>query len=240
MVLNSGAEVENVPTGDYEPPKTMDKVVRKVNLYLNSSLEKDKLSSQQRKGMEALINYLHTFRFIKQINTYSSESDRKSFEDAFIRYTYDKPSLSQEEIDQYIVLCNEVVISFKAQRRSERLQCMLEDITDNSPENAKIAMSLVEAIGKAQSELNLSIKRQQDLFDDLTEKRSDKLSKRIQENASVLNILDAWRNEESRLSWLKLADRETQSVVNEVEKLTEMSEIKAKLFGLSPDEIKYG
>jgi len=240
IVFTKQAEIEEVPEGDYEPPKTLDKVLRRANLYLNFILDKDKLTPTQKKGMEALLNYLHTYRFIKQINIYDSQTDRRSFEDAFIRYTYDKPGLSQEEVDQYIVLANEVVIAFKAQKRSEKLQQMLEQITDNNPDNARIAMSLVEAIGKAQSELNLSIKRQQDLLDDLTEKRSDKLSKRIQENSSILNILEAFKNEESRRNWMKLAEIEQKQIKEEVEKIESMSDIKARLLGFSKEEATNG
>lgn len=240
QVVDNGVATEEIPEGDYEPPKTLDKILRKVNYYVNSNLEKDSLTPTERKGLMALINYLRTYRFVRQMNGYDIESDRKSFEDAFVRYTYNKPELSQEEIDQYIVLANEVVLAGKAQRRSERLQGMLEEISDNGPENARIAMSLVEAIGKAQTEYNLSIKRQQDLLDDLTEKRSDKLSKQIKDTASVLNLLHEWKNEETRKQMLKLSDIENRAVADEVEKLASMEELKAKIFGLSKDDIKYG
>jgi hypothetical protein len=234
-------EVQDIPDGDYEPPDTLDKALRKINKYTNNSHDKSKLSPQEKKGVFKLIDYMHTFRFIKQMNTYDSESDRQSFEDAFVRYTYNKPELTQEEIDQYIILANEVVLSFKAQRRSEKLQGMLETITDNNePESTKFAMSLVESIGKAQSEYNLSIQRHQKLLSDLTEKRSEKLSKEIKNNSSVLNILEAWKHEESRKQWLKIAEIEQRAVSEEVERLATMDELKAKLFGISPEELRNG
>ncbi len=240
LVFKDRTQVEEVPDGDYEAPETFPATVKRANLYLNSILDKDKLTPTQKKGIESLRKYLKTYRFIKQINVYQSQTDRRSFEDAFIRYTYDKPTLSEEEIDQYIVLANEVVLAFKAQQRSEKLQQMLDNITGSNPENAKIAMSLVEAIGKAQTELNLSIKRQGDLLDDLTEKRSDKLTKRIQENASILNILEAFKNEESRRNWMKLAEIEQREVKEEVEKIESMSEMKARYLGFSKEEILNG
>jgi ribonucleotide reductase alpha subunit len=137
-------------------------------------------------------------------------------------------------------LANEVVIGFKAQRRSERLQEMLEEVTQTDPESAKIAMSLVEAIGKATTELNLCVSRQQKLLDDLTEKRSDKLSKQIKDNASVLNIFRAWKEEETRKEWLKLAEIEEKALDKEVEKITSMDEIKSKVLGLTKAEALYG
>lgn len=231
---------EDVPDGEYESPKTMQSIIKKVNSYINDKLNRDSLSIADRKGLEALIDYLHNYRFTKQINSYDSESDRKSFEDAFVRYTYNKPELSQEEVDQYCVLAHEVVISFKAQRRSERLQQMLEAVTDASPENAKISMALVDAISKAQNEYHQCVARQQKLLDDLTEKRSDKLSKQIRDNATVLSIIQAWKQEETRLAGLKYVEMEDRAIEQEIGKLEAFPDFKAKLLGLTKDEARFG
>ena len=190
--------------------------------------------------MEALINYLHTFRFIKQMNTYDSQDDRTLCEDAFIRYTYDKPDLNQEEVDQYIELSNQVVQGFKVLRRSERMQFALEQITGNDPETMKVSMGLVEAIGKASTEYDQCIKRQQKLLEDLKEKRSTRLSKQIKETASILNLVQLWRDEEERIKMIKYAEIEQQAIAQEVEKLTSMEEIKARIFGLDKNEILNG
>ena len=237
IVLDHGQQTQDVPSGNYEPPKTMDKVLRRVNSYLNETIDKDKVSASQKKSLEQLINYLHTFRFIKQMNTFDSEDDRRSCEDAFVRYTYDKPDLSQEEVDQYIVLANEVVIAFKAQRRSEHLQQMLEDITGSNPDNAHASMSLVESIGKTQTEYHQCINRQQKLLDDLKEKRSSRLSKQIKDNASILNLIQEWKQEEGRKKMLRYVELEQKAVAEEIDKLSSIADLKARIFGLNKQTI---
>jgi hypothetical protein len=238
-VVYNSASNKDIPSGNYIPPNTLENVLRVTNKYVNCSLEKDKLNHQQKKGLEMLINYLHTYRYLRQMNTYDSDEDRGSCEDAFIRYTYDKPDLTQEEIDQYIELANQVVRSIKIQRRSEAMQRILEDLT-NSVADPKVSMSWVEAIGKAGTEYDQCLKRQNDLLDDLKEKRSTRLSKKIKENASILNLVQDWRNEEQRVKMIKLGELEQQAIANEVEKLTNISEIKARIMGLSKDQILYG
>lgn len=239
-VIYNQNQNEDIPTEDYQPPATLERVLRRVNKYVNCTLDKEKLTSHQKKGLEALINYLHTFRFIKQMNTYDSNDDRMLCEDAFVRYTYDKPDLNQEEVDQYIELSNQVVQGFKVLRRSERMQFALEQITGNDPETMKVSMGLVEAIGKASTEYDQCIKRQQKLLDDLKEKRSTRLSKQIKETASILNLVQMWRDEEERQKMIKYAEIEQQAIAQEVEKLTSMDEIKARIFGLNRDEILNG
>lgn len=233
VIYNQQAN-NDIPMGNYEPPNTLDKVLKRANKYVNGTMDKDKLTSQQKKSLEMLINYLHTFRFIRQMNTYDSDEDRSSCEDAFVRYTYDKPDLTQEEVDQYIELSNQIVRSIKIQRRSEDMQSMLEEA--RTGDDQKIAMSWVEAIGKAGTEYDQCLKRCNDLLDDLKEKRSKRLSKLQKENASVLNLVQAWRFQENREKLQKIGKREQENVKQEVDRLMTMAEVRCLILGLNKDE----
>jgi len=239
-VIYSQKELDNVPAGDYFPPNTLDKAIKKVNEYVNCSYEKTKLNAFQKKSIEKLIGYLHTYRFIKQINSYDSIDDRKTFEDTFIRHTYDKPDLEQEELDQYIQLANEIVMGFKTQRRSEQLQSTMERLAKNDTNGAELSIKLSEMIGKISTEYNQCIKRQQDLFGDLKEKRSTRVSKQLKENASVLNIIAEWKQEEYRKKYLKIAEREQEAIDKELEIVDDVENIKARIFGLTREEVRHG
>jgi hypothetical protein len=237
-------DVEDVPMGKYEPPDTLFKALKKVNEYTSLGWKLEEIKPYDKKGIEALIKYLSTNRFVKDMNAFPTNEERKSFEDAFIRYTFDKPDLTWEQVDQYINLSEEVVLAFRAQRRSEKLQTMLDRITDqadgSNESRVRLGMDLAEMIGKIQTEYNLSRKRQQDLLDDLTEKRSEMLGKKITENASVLNLVQEWRMEEDRKKWLTLAEKEDRAVNSEIEKIKNMPEIKGRMIGLTEKEAKYG
>jgi hypothetical protein len=240
VIFSPGAEDE-VPMGEYKAPITIEGALKRVNQYLSYETDYRKLLPQQRKNLETLMSYMHTFRFLRQMNNYAALSERQLCEDAFVRYTFDKPDLTQEELDQYIVLCNEVVMSFKIQARSERLQIMMEDITAvSADERMKLSMNLVEAIGKANTEYNSCITRQQKLLDDLKEKRSSRMSKAVKDNASVLNLIGLWKNEETRKQMLEIAAKEQKKVADEVEKLSNVSQVKARIMGLTKDEILFG
>ena len=177
----------------------------------------------------------HPKRFSYQINTYTTSTDRELFESSFIRYTYDKSDLSQEEVDQYIVLSSEVVIAASIQRRKEHLTQLLDNIVEDT--DGRASMSLVEAIGKTETEYNQSVNRQSKLLDSLKEKRSDKLKKQIKENASVLNLVRLWKEEESRQKLLQLAELRRKAVSDEVKKLADIDEVKARILGLDEDSI---
>jgi hypothetical protein len=226
---------------DYKPPKTFDRMLVRINKYINPAIDKNKLTSREKKEIESLISYINTYRLIHIMNTYDSVTDRELYESSFIRYTYNKIDLLQEEVDQYIVLSAEVVISSNIQRRVETLQTLLDEAASSGDgESTRISMSLVEAINTAQTEYNQCVNRQQKLLDSLKQKRSDRLSKQIKENASILNLVQMWKDEDSRVKLLAMAELRKKALAEEVEKLTTMDEVKARIMGLSEDDALNG
>jgi hypothetical protein len=180
---------------------------------------------------------MNTHRFLHQINLYDDERDRELFESSFVRYTYDKGDLTQEEVDQYIVLCTEVIISSSIQQTINVLQNQIDLSIEG---DGKIPMALVEASNTARKEYNDCVNRQQKLLNELKVKRSDRLSKQVKETASILNLVEMWKEEESRAKLLKMAELRKQSLSNEIERLSSMDEVKCKILGISKDEILNG
>lgn len=223
---------------DYTPPNSIIMTVSRVKRYVPmSQLDSRKLTQREKKAAESLMAYLHTLRFKRQITSFSSAEDRELFESEFIRCCYDKSDLTEEEVDQYIVYSNEVVISRNIQKSINIFQKKLEDDSD---EDKKISMVLVEAIGKMRDEYNASIKRQQDLLKDLKGKRADRVKERLNDNASVLNLVQAWKEEEFRRKTIHLAIKRQETLKEDIKELTDMDEIKARIFGISQDEILHG
>lgn len=229
-------DTEEVPAeSGYKPPKTQHTALSRVNRYVHEGLDKNKLTNKNKKDLAALIGYLHTFRFLHQINNYNNQTDRDLFESSFVRYTNDKGDLTQEEVDQYIVLSGEVVIAANIQRRVERLQELLDESAEDS-EGRRIAMSLVESISTAQTEYNQSVNRQHKLLGDLKEKRSDRLKNEIKENASILNLVQLWKDEESRAKLIHIAELRKKVVKEEIDRLSSMEDVKCRIMGLDKSE----
>lgn len=234
-------EFENIPTGLYKPARTINSIIWKINSYFkdaSGALDKDKLTNRQLKGLEALIGYINTYRFIHQINSFDTEPDLKLFESTFMRHTYDKPDLTQEEVDQYIMVATETVNVDKSWKRKEQLE-KLQDDTYQSSEDGKFeaTMRLVEAIGKAEASYNNGQKRLNDLLDSLKVKRSKRLEQKVQENGNFNQIFEFWKAEETRKQMVEAAKKMKQNIADEYQKLNEMDEIRCRIFGLSKDEV---
>jgi len=223
----------------WKPPSTFGKALSKVNKFVYEKIDEAKMTTAQKKCVNSLMGYLHSYRFIHQMSNFSNETDRMLFESSFVRYTNDKSDLTQEEVDQYIVLSLEVVISSSILGRTERLQNMLDE-TASDTEGRRISMSLVEAIRHSQTEYNQSVTRQQKLLESLKEKRSQRLSKQIKENASILNLVQLWKDEESRIELIKLAEKQKESVRGEIKRLSSLDEVKCRIMGLTEEEAVNG
>jgi len=230
-------ENENASTEEYRPPRSEERMIAKINKYVLDGIDKNKMNHKIKKDINSLIAYMNTLRFIHQINLYEDERDRELFESSFVRYTYDKNDLTQEEVDQYIVLSTEVVISSNIQQTINTLQNQI-DISMES--EGKIPMALVEASNTARKEYNDCVTRQQKLLNDLKVKRSERLSKQVKETASIINLVQMWKEEESRAKLLKMAEMRKQVIEKEIDRLSSMDEIKSKILGISKDEILNG
>ena len=222
---------------DYKPPKNQERAIVRVNRYVLNGIDKDKVTVKQKKDLNSLISYLHTSRFVHQIETYTNTIDRDLFESSFIRYTYDKSDLTQEEVDQYIVLSTEVVISSNIQETIATLQ---DQIDQEINSGSKIPMPLVEAVTSARTEYNQCVTRQQKLLNDLKVKRSERLSNQVKDNASILNLVQMWKDEETRKEMIKMADMRREILKGEVGRLASMDDVKARIFGLTEQEVLDG
>jgi hypothetical protein len=233
----NNTENEEAASGDYKPPRSEERMIAKINKYVLDGIDKNKITHAQKREINAVIGYMNTHRFIHQINLYDNEKDRELFESSFIRYTYNKSDLTQEEVDQYIVLCTEVLISSNIQQTISILQNQIDLAIQD---DGKIPMAIVEASNTARKEYNDCVNRQQKLNNDLKVKRSERLSKQVKETASIINLIQMWKEEESRQKLIKMAEMRKQSIEKEIDRLSTMDEVKCKILGISRDEILNG
>ena len=233
MLYNEGRDLVEK---DYKPPKTFEQTVFRINKYIHNGIEPGKATVKQKDDARALMGYLHSFRFSHCYGSMNNDEDRELFESSFISYTYDKSDLTAEEVDSYIKLALDVVNLAITQRQINKLTRLLEDCADD-PEEKKISMSLAEAIHNAQTEYHQNKTRQQKLVQDLQGKRADRLSVQLRQNASILNLVELWKDDKEREKMIRLAQAREQALSQEFDRLSSVDELRAKVYGVSKEEI---
>lgn len=224
---------EEIADKDYVPPKAFSRLIMKVNEAVNLNFTEDKLSDHERSGLEALGRFLNYGRFLHVINSYKTVGSRKIFEMSFVSAVYDKPDLSVEELNQYINLCIEYVLQGNINRQMEHLNGLL----DNCGTDKDMSIRLTDAINVKTKEYNDCVKRQQQLHNDLSGKRSARVSKVNQENYALTAFFQLWKDKEKRGIMLEIAKKRKLLVKEELDRLASLDELFAKVQGMGYDDI---
>lgn len=233
-----------VVCGKYTPPKNITRAISRICRYVdkNRSLlpnDEKELTPYQKKCISNLISYLSTVRFVMEIEKLEKKGDRELFESSFIRYTWNKPDLTEEELDLFIILCTETVISFNILNQIKDYQKKADEQKDDETSRS-ISMALVEMIGGLRKEYNESIARQKALLADLTTKRSKKLEQKRDERKNLMQLIEYWKDEERRKRLIQAADVRKEELKGEVGRLESLSDIQAEIFGISLEEMLHG
>ena len=222
---------------EYKAVRQMSHVVYRVNKYASAGLDATKMNPKIRKDMQCLLRYMTTHRFLSQVETYPNKRDWELFESTFVRGTYDKNDLTQEEVDQYVVLAAESVAEQIIRRNQTNIQNQLDENTRNGDPLSK---TMVDALSDFTRQLENNLKRQADLVKRLTGTREKRLESHQSRHASVSNLVEIWRDEKGREEILALNDKYKDAVGEEIQRLSGMDELKCKIMGISEEEVLNG
>lgn len=233
---------EPVDTKEYKPPQNIQGIAGRVNQYVSTGETKgtynpNDLKPSERKKCQKLMGYMDSPRFIYQASSYEKKIDRTLFESEFIRFTYDKEDLTPEEVTQYVSLCAEIVDEAQSNRILSHFQTEVEaGFSSGDDEKKKYSVSLSENLSAWRNKCEASKKQQNALLSKLTESRAERIEGRLNQNASVSNLVDLWINEESRNKLISLALKEKAEDKDEVNRLSDYESFISLIAGQSKDE----
>lgn len=226
-------ESNALASGKWFPPQGLTRAIYKVNKSIHKDFSEDTMPTKYKKYCVRLIDYLHSPRFISVINQYNLQSDRDLFEAEYVRATWDKPDLTVDEINNYITVCSNYVRLKHIQRRIDNLNKLLNLEHDD----AALSIKLNELIKTTSAELNDCEKRIETMTRSLNGSRADRLKNKVDENGSILSLVEAFQSEEERKKLLALVEMENVILEQEVNRLEGMEEFKARIMGIEKEEL---
>ena len=217
----------------YSSPTTPLSAVRKINKYTSEDLKVERLTMKQKNCVDALISFLQSPRFNTVINNYNAQVDRELFEAEFIRATWDKPDLTADEINLYINVCVDYINLKNISAHVEKLNRMFNE----AEEQQDMSIRLAELLKTKSEEYNQCEKRMESLIMRLSGDRAKRIASHQQDNASLLNLVQLFQDEEERKIMIQIAELQKQAVSKEADRLENMPEWKSRVLGLSKGEI---
>jgi|TARA_R100001460_G_scaffold50339_2_gene88670 hypothetical protein len=217
----------------YISPKSLSRIIKKINDATGLDLDDAKLNRQKQVCAEKLGINLNNSRFLKIINNYLNQEDRVLFEHEFIRLTWDKPDLTADEINLYLNACKEVI---NLEVISSHLN-KLNDMFDIADDQTEMSVRLAEIIKAKSGEYHQCETRIENLTKKLQGDRAERMKKNQKENASFLSIVQSFQEEEERKTMVRIAEMQKQSIKKEAERLEGMAEWKARVLGISQEDV---
>ena len=155
------------------------------------------------------------------------------FEAEFVRATWDKPDLTSDEINLYINVCVDYINLKNISSHIEKLNTMFNEVQDQQDMTVRLA----EVLKSKTDEYDKCEKRMESLIKKLNGDRSERLKNRQKENASILSLVRSFQIEEERQQMVKLAEMQKRLVEDEADRLDNMESWKAKILGISKEDI---
>lgn len=225
---------EESAAGDcYSPPTTPLSVARKINKYTSEDLKIERLTLKEKTCLEALISFLKAPRFNVVINNYNAHEDRTLFEAEFVRATWDKPDLSADEINLYINVCVDYINLKNISKHVEKLNRMFNE----AEEQQDMSIRLAELLKTKSEEYNQCEKRMESLIMRLSGDRAKRVASKQQENASLINLVQLFQDEEERKVMIRIADLQKRAVKEHAEEIEKMPAWKSRVLGISKGEV---
>jgi len=223
---------ETALNSQYFAPKSISRVVKKVNEYCQEDLDEKKLNRGDLDNLESSMKFLSAPRFIQVINTYTSGDDRKLFEAEYIRSVWDKPDLTSDELNLYINVCMDYIHLKNISKAIDKLNRMFEECEDQQDMTVRLA----ELLKTKSEEYNQCEKRQETLIARLNGDRKERVKNKHKDNASILSLVKVFQNEQDRTRMVEMAEKQKLLIKEEADSLERMDSWKARVLGISKED----
>ena len=216
----------------YSVPRSIRTVINKANKWCGQNISEEKLSLQHRKWMEKLLTYLSSPRFVGNYDSYNSSIDKELFEAEFVRSVWDKPDLTIDEINLYINVCMDYINLRQIDIKKNKINDMFNETQDQKD----FTMRLTEVLKTISEEYNQCAGRIDKSIQKLNGERSKRVEQTHQKNASILNLVELFQDEQERKMMIQIADMQKRTIKDEADRLENMSSWKARILGISKED----
>jgi hypothetical protein len=224
----------------YTPPRNIRHCVLKINEYTFQDLVEDELSAQNKRNVESLIRFMQAPRYIQIVNSYINKEDRTLIESEFVRYVWNKPDLTNEEITLYINACIDIVNSKRLLRHVESLNQIFEEAVQDAGAGEaqnQLTVRLSETIKAKADEYHKIQGRIEKALNDLNGKRSARLNQARGRNSNFLALVEVMQEEKERKKLVLLSKSNRLKAKDEADRMESMPELKARIFGTSKNDL---
>lgn len=233
-------EIEEIEDygGHYVSPKTDETIVSKINRYCpGNSWSKWKLDPFQKKCVRTLKGNLNLMRFGLIINSFKNPKERQLFEGEFIRSTFDKPDMINDDINLCMMLAEEYVRSIQIREIMNLLDLRLRACLEGDEKQGN-QIALAEQHKAKSSEFDKCNANIKALTKSLNDTRNKRVENETKFNDSIARYVNACCDAQKRQDLINQKKAyETNILKKEIDKIEETDQVIGEIHGISIDEV---
>lgn len=240
-----GLEISNPETPEfissaYQPPSTEHAIIKAVNRADSDAkfqLAKLGVDRKMKERILFLKKVLNTDRFIAMASAMKTKTLRRIFEAEFIKSVYDKTDLLSEEINGWMDLSNEYVLSVMNLEEQAVLNERLNEAATDDAEGRAFTKNLSDSLIAKSSDYDRIQKRKAALRDELVGRRSKRQENAVGLRESLAKFVEYFRAEDKREQSIRIKEARDLELKEEVDKIKGFDDLIAEVHGMSIDEI---
>jgi hypothetical protein len=206
-------------------------ILRELNIHVRSPL-----NEKEKRDIVFLMKQTESTRYILTYRSYRKKDYKKLFREEFIRSMYGKSEMPQEEVNDFIDVCAQIVLLYDIKCKMGEIEKIKEDPKIEPRYKMAADQTFISLTEKYDDCLNriAGIKKQ------LGATREQRLKESRPSGLTVNALIEAFQNTEKRESFAKLQDSKDEKLKETLKKFSEMEASKALIMGISEDELLQG
>jgi len=206
-------------------------VLKELHIFVRTPI-----SEKEKKDITFLINQMQSRRYLYNYKSYKKREYKDLFREEFVRALYGKGDMPQDEVNDYIDVCNEIVFQYD-------IKCKIREIEKmkDSPGNSVAQIVAFDSLILNLNDQNTnSTKRAGEIKKTLGVNREQRLKDSRPQGLTVLALIEAFQDNEKRAALMKLQENKDKEIRDTMQVLDEMDATKALILGVGIDEILQG
>lgn len=219
------------PYRDDVTPEEFVKVLRKLRIEISLPL-----SEKARKEIIFIMKQMKTARFTLMYGGFRKREYKKLFEEEFIRSLYGKGEMPNEEVQDFIDVCNEIVFQYDIKCKIKELE--IKKAKPDTPIQNQIACEQI--IMEFNDKYAASTKRVSELKKTLGISREQRIKESRPVGLTVLSLIETFQDLNKRQEMFRRQTEKDAGIRKDISQLDEFDETKALILGMSEEEMLEG
>lgn len=231
-------DIEDAPVDTEKPYENITTeqfatVLRNLNIFIRNPM-----SEKEKKEILFLMKQMEATRYLFNYRSYRKKEYKQLFQEEFIRMMWTKGEMPQEEVNDFIDVCNETVHQYDIKckvRELEKTRELLNNIKDW--EKRTTIDTMVIELNKTYAD---STKRTTEIKKSLGTNREQRLKDSKPTGLTVASLIDGCHNIEKKEALIKLQNQKDKELKEAIKTIDELDETKALIMGIGLDDLING